>query len=219
MTAGKKARADAVKVIKEKATVDGLAGIAEKDLAAATKKFKAAFSAVEEKVVRDLILNGKRIDGRSNRDLRQISCEVGLLPRAHGSSLFTRGETQALVTITLGTSSDEQRVDGLADEYSKKFMLDYNFPPFSVGEKRGSRSVAGPPRNRLHGGPGGAQRRRRSSRSPDRISTRSASFLDILESSGSSFDGVGLRRDAGSDGRRRADPAIRWSASRSGSSG
>src|SRR5205085_3056457 len=97
---------------------------------------KGAFEALEEKVVRDLILEGKRIDGRTNKQIRAITCEVGVLPRTHGSAVFQRGETQALVTTTLGTTSDEQRVDGLADEYSKKFMLDYNFPPFSVGECR-----------------------------------------------------------------------------------
>ena len=83
------------------------------------------------------------------KDLREISCEVNVLPRTHGSAIFQRGETQALVTTTLGTSSDEQRVDGLGDEYTKKFMLDYNFPPFSVGEVRpirgpGRRSVSSP---------------------------------------------------------------------------
>src|SRR5439155_26168647 len=110
----------------------------------------AAFHALEETVVRDQILNeSKRIDGRGLRDLRNIYCEVGVLPRTHGSALFQRGETQALVTTTLGTVSDEQRVDGLAEEYSKKFMLDYNFPPFSVGE---CRPIRGPGRREIgHG--------------------------------------------------------------------
>ena len=104
---------------------------------------------LEEYVVRELILEGKRIDGRSPKDLRAITCEVGLLPRTHGSAVFQRGETQALVTTTLGTSSDEQRIDGLMDEYSKKFMLDYNFPSFSVGE---CRPIRGPGRREIgHG--------------------------------------------------------------------
>lgn len=77
-----------------------------------------------------------RIGGRAVTEVRQISCEVGLLPRVHGSALFTRGETQALVTVTLGTSSDEQRIDSLLGESFKHFMLHYNFPPFSVGEVR-----------------------------------------------------------------------------------
>jgi len=90
---------------------------------------------VEKKIVRtDILKNKSRIDGRSLTDVRQISCEVGVLPRTHGSALFTRGETQALVTLTLGTSEDEQRVEGLNGLKRNRFMLHYNFPPFSVGE-------------------------------------------------------------------------------------
>tara|TARA_B000000460_G_scaffold164628_1_gene116843 strand:- start:398 stop:2467 length:2070 start_codon:yes stop_codon:yes gene_type:complete len=90
---------------------------------------------LEKKIVRtDILKNKSRIDGRSLSDVRAISCEVGVLPRAHGSALFTRGETQALVTTTLGTSEDEQRVEGLDGLKRKRFMLHYNFPPFSVGE-------------------------------------------------------------------------------------
>ena len=86
---------------------------------------------------RELTLNTKhRIDGRTYTDIRPISCEVGLLPRAHGSGLFTRGETQVLATVTLGTSDDEQKIDGIQGTYQKTFMLHYNFPPFSVGEAR-----------------------------------------------------------------------------------
>ena len=112
-------------------------------------RIKAAFAAVEERVVRELILDGKRPDGRGPKDLRSIKCEVGLLPRAHGSALFQRGETQALVTTVLGTGADEQRVDGIMDEYSKKFMLDYNMPSFAVGEVR---PIRGPGRREIgHG--------------------------------------------------------------------
>jgi polyribonucleotide nucleotidyltransferase len=90
---------------------------------------------VEKKIVRtDILKNKSRIDGRSLTDVRQISCEVGVLPRTHGSALFTRGETQALVTLTLGTSEDEQRVESLEGLKRNRFMLHYNFPPFSVGE-------------------------------------------------------------------------------------
>jgi len=96
--------------------------------------FDIAWSELEERVVRDQILSGTRPDGRGMRDLREITCKTNVLPRVHGSALFQRGETQALITVTLGTSRDEQRVDGLFDEYAKKFMLDYNFPSFSVGE-------------------------------------------------------------------------------------
>ncbi len=77
---------------------------------------------------------GNRIDGRDTSTVRTIATEVGVLPRSHGSALFTRGETQALVTATLGTGQDEQIIDGLADNYRENFMLHYNFPPFSVGE-------------------------------------------------------------------------------------
>jgi polyribonucleotide nucleotidyltransferase len=86
-------------------------------------------------LVRGLVLDtGKRIDGRDTKTVRPIVCEVGVLPRAHGSALFTRGETQALVVTTLGTGQDEQIVDALTGEYREPFMLHYNFPPYSVGE-------------------------------------------------------------------------------------
>ena len=91
----------------------------------------------------------RRVDGRGLADIRPITCEVGVLPRTHGSALFTRGETQALVIATLGTGSDEQRVDALIGEQYKKFMLHYNFPPFSVGEVR---PLRGPGRREIgHG--------------------------------------------------------------------
>ena len=90
---------------------------------------------VEKNIVRtDILKNKSRIDGRSLTDVRQIDCQVGVLPRTHGSALFTRGETQALVTLTLGTSEDEQRVESLNGLKRNRFMLHYNFPPFSVGE-------------------------------------------------------------------------------------
>ena len=90
---------------------------------------------LEKNIVRTRILKSKkRIDGRSLSDVRPIKCEVGILPRVHGSALFTRGETQALVTTTLGTSDDEQRIESLEGLKRQRFMLHYNFPPFSVGE-------------------------------------------------------------------------------------
>jgi polyribonucleotide nucleotidyltransferase len=96
-----------------------------------TSKFKSA----EADVVRgQIIKTGGRIDGRKTVDVRPIVAEVGILPRAHGSALFTRGETQALVVATLGTGTDEQMIDALAGEYKESFMLHYNFPPYSVGE-------------------------------------------------------------------------------------
>lgn len=90
---------------------------------------------IEKSIVRtDILKNKNRIDGRDLSDVRPISCEVGILPRTHGSALFTRGETQAIVTATLGTSDDEQRIESLDGLQRERFMLHYNFPPFSVGE-------------------------------------------------------------------------------------
>ena len=90
---------------------------------------------LEKKIVRtDILKNKNRIDGRGLADVRPIMCEVGILPRVHGSALFTRGETQAIVTTTLGTSDDEQRIESLDGLQKERFMLHYNFPPFSVGE-------------------------------------------------------------------------------------
>jgi len=90
---------------------------------------------MEKELMRSRILKeGIRLDGRNTKQVRPISIELGILPRTHGSALFTRGETQSLTTVTLGTKSDEQIIDGLREEYTKKFMLHYNFPPFSVGE-------------------------------------------------------------------------------------
>ena len=99
------------------------------------KEIKAAFDELKKKIFRQLIVKERRrIDGRGLKDVRPITCEVEVLPRTHGSALFTRGETQALVVTTLGTASDEQKIDALIGEHYKKFMLHYNFPPFSVGE-------------------------------------------------------------------------------------
>jgi polyribonucleotide nucleotidyltransferase len=96
---------------------------------------------LERRILREMILKeNKRIDGRSHSEIRPISSEVGLLPRAHGSALFNRGETQAMVTVTLGTSHDEQRMDYIAGEERRSFLLHYNFPPFSVGEAKPLRS-------------------------------------------------------------------------------
>ena len=93
------------------------------------------FKDIEKDIVRGAILrDGRRIDGRDTRSVRPISCEVGMLPRAHGSALFTRGETQALVVATLGTGQDEQVIDALEGEYRENFMLHYNFPPYATGE-------------------------------------------------------------------------------------
>jgi len=96
---------------------------------------KKVFEKVLETSIRRLIVDtGKRLDGRGPKDIRPIECSVGLLPRTHGSALFTRGQTQCLASVTLGTSRDEQIIEGLHEEMTKRFMVHYNFPPFSVGE-------------------------------------------------------------------------------------
>jgi polyribonucleotide nucleotidyltransferase len=96
---------------------------------------KQVVEEIERLDMRYMVLReGRRIDGRGLNDIRPITAEVGVLPRTHGSALFTRGETQSLATVTLGTKMDEQLIDGLLPEYTKRFMLHYNFPPFSVGE-------------------------------------------------------------------------------------
>lgn len=107
----------------------------EKLKAQRTSEAKQIFEDLQYKVARSMILDrGQRIDGRDLKTVRAISCEVGLLPRAHGSGLFTRGETQCLGTITLGTADDEQSIETLNGTFKKKFLLHYNFPPYSVGE-------------------------------------------------------------------------------------
>ncbi|MCS6922377.1 MAG: polyribonucleotide nucleotidyltransferase, partial [Elioraea sp.] len=117
----------------EQAKQAALAAIAAEGLDAA--KAKELLKDIEADIVRNAILDtGLRIDGRGTKDIRPIYVEVGLLPRTHGSALFTRGETQALCVATLGTGDDEQIIDALEGEYRERFLLHYNFPPFSVGE-------------------------------------------------------------------------------------
>jgi polyribonucleotide nucleotidyltransferase len=111
------------------------------DDAALCKKIAGIIEELENGILRGMIINEKkRIDGRTSKDIRPISAEVGILPRTHGSALFNRGETQALAVVTLGTSSDEQRIDFIGGEEMRSFMLHYNFPPYSVGEAKGQRS-------------------------------------------------------------------------------
>ena len=106
-----------------------------------SREIVVIFNDIEKKLVRDMILEKNvRTDGRTSDDIRTINCEIGILPRAHGSALFVRGETQCLAVVTLGTSEDEQRIDSLEGESKKTFMLHYNFPPFSVGEVKPLRS-------------------------------------------------------------------------------
>jgi polyribonucleotide nucleotidyltransferase len=113
-------------------------------------EIKEFFHSLEKKMVRGMILNeGKRIDGRSFNEVRPIECLVGLLPRIHGSALFTRGETQAMVLTTLGTERDRQRIESIFGEEMRSFILHYNFPPYSVGE---AKRLGGPGRREIgHG--------------------------------------------------------------------
>ena len=141
-TEGKIARAEACAEVKQAAKDELVATpeqieqdtLAGKENLYTPELFEVAFHDFERRVVRDIILAGDRLDGRGQKEVRPIECRINVLPRVHGSAVFQRGETQALITVTLGTAKDEQRVDGLFDEYSKRFMLDYNFPPYSVGE-------------------------------------------------------------------------------------
>ena len=121
-------------------TLDHIKGLTleefgDKENADLNKEISSVVGKIKKKTMRNSILNDKiRIDGRKTTDVRAISCDIGPLPRTHGSSVFTRGETQSLVTVTLGTTSDKQIIDALLGEYKKSFMLHYNFPPYCVGE-------------------------------------------------------------------------------------
>ncbi len=119
------------------AAQEKLAGTEENPGEFSSNDVSSALKSLEKEVVRRSIIDGNpRIDGRSTSDVRAIDCQVGVLPRTHGSALFTRGETQALVTITLGTESDMQMTESLEGVAKQRFMLHYNFPPYSVGEAR-----------------------------------------------------------------------------------
>ena len=144
---------------------------------------KRIFEKIEGQVVRKLLLEGRRPDGRGYKDVRPITCEVGILPRAHGSALFTRGETQALVSITLGTIRDAQIIDGLLDEYAQNFTLHYNFQPFSVGEVK---PVRGPGRREIGHGVLAERALEPVRPSEDKFAYTVRVVSDITESNGSS---------------------------------
>lgn len=181
-TSGKHARAEAVSALKQQVVSELIPDPAAPG-AYSMGAFDHAWHALEERVVRDLILAGTRADGRGVKDLRDISCEVDILPRVHGSAIFQRGETQALITITLGTPRDEQRVDGLIEEYTKKFMLDYYFPSFSVGEVR---PIRGPGRREIGHGALAERSVNPVLPAPDDFPYTIRVISDILESNGSS---------------------------------
>jgi polyribonucleotide nucleotidyltransferase len=145
---------------------------------------KGLLSQIEKDELRNMILTQKRrIDGRSPVDIRDIWTQVGYIPRAHGSSIFTRGETQALVSVTLGTKRDEQNVDTLFDQEAKKFMLHYNFPPYSVGE---AGFMRGPGRREIGHGHLAERALRKMMPSFDEFSYVVRVISDITESNGSS---------------------------------
>jgi polyribonucleotide nucleotidyltransferase len=127
----KNPRSAALRELKQKASEE--LSTEEQDV---SKEVGGFIEALEKQTARKMIAEGKRVDGRALTDIRPISCEVGILPRTHSSALFTRGQTQALVITTLGTSQDEQIVDDLSLVTRRSFMLHYNFPPFSTGETR-----------------------------------------------------------------------------------
>ncbi len=181
-TEGKLARAEAVNTLRERALAEMIPDPEAEDAISASA-FAHAWHELEARIVRDLILDGTRADGRGTKELRPIECMVDVLPRTHGSAIFQRGETQALVTVTLGTARDEQRVDGLIDEYSKKFMLDYNFPPFSVGE---CRPIRGPGRREIGHGALAERSVNPVLPPPEEFPYTVRVISDILESNGSS---------------------------------
>ena len=148
------------------------------------KQVKAVFDEMEQEEVRALILDkGERPDARGFKEIRAVTCEVGLLPRTHGSALFTRGETQSLSVTTLGTSRDEQIIDALEGESTKRFMLHYNFPPFSVGEVKPNR---GPGRREIGHGALAERALRSVMPGEEEFPYAVRVVSDILESNGSS---------------------------------
>lgn len=179
---GKQDRSEAVSALKERAKGEIIPD-PEAEGAITESRFSTVWHDLEEEIVRQVILEGTRPDGRGSKELRDIECVVDVLPRTHGSAVFQRGETQALISVTLGTARDEQRVDGLQEEYSKKFMLDYNFPSFSVGEVR---PIRGPGRREIGHGALAERSVKPVMPHPDDFPYTVRVVSDILESNGSS---------------------------------
>ncbi|HET7824664.1 MAG TPA: polyribonucleotide nucleotidyltransferase, partial [Anaeromyxobacter sp.] len=148
------------------------------------KEIKGYYEDVKYEYMRKMITDeGRRIGGRGTADIRKITCEVGILPRVHGSALFTRGETQAIVAATLGTAEDEQRVEMLTGMHFKNFMLHYNFPPFSVGE---AKFLRGPGRREIGHGALAERALRQVMPAADKFPYTIRIVSDITESNGSS---------------------------------
>jgi len=188
-----KAKFDAINLINEKEArqeaIDKLYQDVLKQFNVEDPNFKESeikflFHEIEKREVRNLILKKKkRPDGRSFKEIRPVTCEIGILPRTHGSALFTRGQTQGLCVATLGTSADEQMIDALEGEFYKRFMLHYNFPPFSVGEIGPNR---GPGRREIGHGALAERALRPVMPSQDDFPYTVRIVSDILESNGSS---------------------------------
>ncbi len=179
LTEGKQARRDAVKAVKAQMVaavpVDDLEKLAA---------LEAAYEEMETRIFRDVIINdGKRLDGRALKQIRPIDIQLSALPRTHGSAIFTRGETQALVTVTLGTPQEAQKIEDFEGETFQRFMLHYNFPPFSVGEVK---FLRGPARREI--GHGNLARRALQPMLPpeSEFGYTIRCVSDILESNGSS---------------------------------
>jgi len=179
----KQERAEAIKAIQERVLAELCPEDRPEEAEPKPEEVKQAFATLKEEVIREMILEGQRLDGRGPKDLRPIVCEVGLLPQAHGSAIFQRGETQALVTTVLGTTADEQKIDGIMLEYSKRFYLDYNMPPFAVGEVR---PIRGPGRREIGHGMLAERSVAPILPDPSRFPYTIRVVSDILESNGSS---------------------------------
>ncbi|MFL5322406.1 MAG: polyribonucleotide nucleotidyltransferase [Myxococcaceae bacterium] len=147
------------------------------------KSIKAIYEDLKYEYMRGLTVGGGRVGGRKHDEIRNITCEVGVLPRTHGSALFTRGETQALVTVTLGTSDDEQRIEQLIGMTFRRFMLHYNFPPFSVNE---TKPLRGPGRREIGHGALAERALRNMTPKAEEFPYVIRIVSDILESNGSS---------------------------------
>ncbi len=187
---GKADRDEAVKAVRDRVLEEHFKVNAEGTPAQAAeseqrhRQAKEAFRTLEKKITRKLIVeSGKRADGRGYKDIRPIEGEVGVFERTHGSAFFQRGETQSLVTCALGTGKDEQIVDGLLPEYSKKFYLHYNFPPFCVGE---ARRIMGPGRREIGHGALAERSLLGILPTPDEFPYTIRLVSDITESNGSS---------------------------------
>ncbi len=181
---GKTERYEAYGVAKKKMAEQLKASIGEEAWTSNEKLLKAEFEERKYVLVREMVLGEKkRIDGRVSTTIRPIECEVGLLPRVHGSAMFQRGETQAIVTTTLGTSSDEQKIDALIGESWKNFMLHYNFPPYSTGE---TKPLRGPGRREVGHGNLAERALKRMMPDPDKFPYTVRVVSETTESNGSS---------------------------------